>query len=405
MGPRAALLFAMGVLVSGYAFAQVTPEATAAVPVQDQTTAETTTAQPVPMEETAFRATEAGMPTVTTTETEMMPATEAPMATEDEPMAPTGMDTAATEGEMMPTAESGEMSGPVATALQQATETIADVIANSEPLSTVASLLEQAGLNEALSGEGPFTIFAPVNEAFANVPPELIEALQNQPEALATVLQYHVIPGLLDSRRLLELVMQNITTLEGEDIQLDTDDEVGAIALMTPGSISFVVNPDMVATNGIVHQISGPLLPLAVRDIVEGALATAQQAVQENMGALEEMCEPEPNQYAVDNPGTFDFEPVCIRVNPEDLDNPAGCGPPEEDYVECICVPEEEVDDLVEDCMEFYADMAEGMPPPDAPTGPEMPPPGAPTGPEMPPPGAPMGQEMSPPDAPVAQEQ
>lgn len=156
------------------------------------------------------------------------------------------------------------------------TQTIAQVAAATPQLSTLTSALQAAQLVETLDGTGPFTVFAPVNSAFAQLPQADIERLlAPENRALLTkVLTYHVVPGRLLSSQLTE--GQTLTTAEGTTltITLAGGPKVNGVAITTP---------DIVTKNGVVHLIGGVLTQnLDVVDVatVKGfsSLVSAAQA-------------------------------------------------------------------------------------------------------------------------------
>ncbi|TPN81272.1 fasciclin domain-containing protein [Aquimarina algicola] len=153
-------------------------------------------------------------------------------------------------------------------------QSIVDTAIATPELSTLVSALQAADLVGALSGEGPFTVFAPTNTAF--------EALEAIPEgdALKEVLLYHVASGKFTAADLLE--KQTVTTLQGAEVTIEKDEE-GNVLLN--GSIK-VMTADIEATNGIIHLITGVLLPPAeIQSIVDTAIATPELSTL--VGALQ----------------------------------------------------------------------------------------------------------------------
>jgi uncharacterized surface protein with fasciclin (FAS1) repeats len=128
--------------------------------------------------------------------------------------------------------------------------TVVDVIAADPNLSTLVELLAQADLLDTLTGPGPFTVFAPTNDAFAALPQEQFDALAADPEMLRAVLLNHVSEGLVFSGDL--AADTAYPTLQGENLML-----------MDDGTLSGanVVTPDLEASNGVVHVIDTVLLP------------------------------------------------------------------------------------------------------------------------------------------------
>ena len=133
----------------------------------------------------------------------------------------------------------------------EASETIVDIAAGNPDFSTLVELVTSAGLAETLSGEGPFTVFAPTNDAFAAVDEATLEALAADPEgALTEVLQLHVIAGEVDSTTALEAVDTCVDTLGGQ-VKVEMDGEN-----LTFGGAT-VTSTDIEGSNGIIHVIDG----------------------------------------------------------------------------------------------------------------------------------------------------
>lgn len=150
-----------------------------------------------------------------------------------------------------PTAEAPEVTEDV---MVTEGETIVDVAAANGSFNTLVAAVEAAGLVETLSGEGPYTVFAPTDEAFAALPEGTLDKLllpENQ-EALTQILTYHVVPAEVTSS---DIEPGMVTTVEGDDLDITVD----AGAVMVNGAS--VVQPDVVASNGVIHVIDSVLLP------------------------------------------------------------------------------------------------------------------------------------------------
>ena len=120
--------------------------------------------------------------------------------------------------------------------------------------STLAAALGKAGLIETLKGDGPFTVFAPTNVAFAKVPQQTLDELL-QPEnkkQLAAILAYHVVPGKVTSNQV--KARSSATTLQGEKINISQGDGVKI-------NDANVIVTDLEATNGVIHIIDSVLMP------------------------------------------------------------------------------------------------------------------------------------------------
>lgn len=141
----------------------------------------------------------------------------------------------------------------------QAKPDIVETAAAAGSFSTLLAAAEAAGLVEALKGDGPLTVFAPTDEAFAALPDGTVETLL-QPEnkaALAGILKLHVIAGA--KVKSADLAGQQITaaTLNG-DVSVDGRD---GVVVTAPGSTATVIAADLSAANGVIHVIDTVLLP------------------------------------------------------------------------------------------------------------------------------------------------
>lgn len=119
---------------------------------------------------------------------------------------------------------------------------------------TLVTALEAAGLVETLQGAGPFTVFAPTDEAFAKLPKGDLDALLANPEKLAAVLTYHVVPGKVMAADVVGL--ESAKTVQGQSIDIGTSDGVTVDGAK-------VVKADIPATNGVIHVIDTVILPEA----------------------------------------------------------------------------------------------------------------------------------------------
>jgi uncharacterized surface protein with fasciclin (FAS1) repeats len=155
-----------------------------------------------------------------------------------------------------PATEAPAMSEAPATSADMADPgTIVDVAAGNPDFSTLVSAVQAAGLAETLSGEGPFTVFAPTNEAFAAVPAEVLDKLLADKEALTKVLTYHVLPGQVMAA---DVAPGEVTTVEGSAATI-TDD--GGTLKIDDATI---VATDVAASNGVIHVIDAVLIPATV---------------------------------------------------------------------------------------------------------------------------------------------
>ncbi len=134
--------------------------------------------------------------------------------------------------------------------------TIVDVAVANGSFTTLVAAVEAAGLVETLSGEGPFTVFAPTDEAFAALPEGTLDSLLEDPEALAEILTYHVVSGKVLAEDVVGL--DAATTVQGDDISIEVVD--GGVVL---NGSSNVIATDVEASNGVVHVIDTVILPPA----------------------------------------------------------------------------------------------------------------------------------------------
>jgi uncharacterized surface protein with fasciclin (FAS1) repeats len=131
--------------------------------------------------------------------------------------------------------------------------TIVDVAVGAG-FETLVAAVQAAGLVETLQGEGPFTVFAPTDEAFAALPDGVLDGLLADSEALANVLTYHVVSGAVYAADVVGLA--SAATVQGEEIAITVDD--GGVVL---NGMSNVVTTDVEASNGVIHVINQVILP------------------------------------------------------------------------------------------------------------------------------------------------
>ena len=141
------------------------------------------------------------------------------------------------------------------------TQSIVQIASGNPDFSTLVSLVQKAGLVEAISAPGPFTVFAPTNEAFAKLAkaaPATYAAVLADPALLAKVLTYHVVAGDIKSAQAIAVAQQNGTVkpLEGEPISLSLKD-----GKLTLNGSATVVTADILATNGVIHVIDTVIVP------------------------------------------------------------------------------------------------------------------------------------------------
>ncbi|HEX6146145.1 MAG TPA: fasciclin domain-containing protein [Acidimicrobiia bacterium] len=118
---------------------------------------------------------------------------------------------------------------------------------------TLLAAVEAAGLVETLEGEGPYTVFAPTDDAFAALPEGTVEGLLEDPEALGAILLYHVVPGEVTSDQVVTL--ESATTAQGSDLAIRVEGDSVFV------NDAQVIVTDIQASNGVIHVIDAVLLP------------------------------------------------------------------------------------------------------------------------------------------------
>jgi uncharacterized surface protein with fasciclin (FAS1) repeats len=176
--------------------------------------------------------------------------------------------TAQTAPAAAPAAAAAATTNPtVGGAVMDATKPIAVNAAAAPNLTTLVKAVQAAGLATTLSGPGPFTVFAPTNDAFTRLAPGTVDTLL-KPEnkaTLAKVLTYHVVPGTLTLADLQAKVAAgggkaSLTTVEGEPLVVEL---VGGGVQLTDvnGNKSYIETADVKQSNGVVHVVNGVVLP------------------------------------------------------------------------------------------------------------------------------------------------
>ena len=148
-----------------------------------------------------------------------------------------------------------------------ATKDIVDNAVNSKDHTTLVAAVKAAGLVDTLKTKGPFTVFAPVNEAFAALPAGTVDTLL-KPEnkaALTKVLTFHVVPGNYDAAALMKMVKDGhgkamLKTVEGESLTIT---QIGSVLTVSDskGGMAHVTIADVKQSNGVIHVVDRVLLP------------------------------------------------------------------------------------------------------------------------------------------------
>ena len=151
------------------------------------------------------------------------------------------------------------MAAPSTDAGASAAPAMGDIVATADGAGTFKTLLAAAtaaGLVDTLKGPGPFTVFAPTDEAFAALPAGTLDGLLKDPEALKKILLYHVVSGAVTADQVVG--MTSADTVEGSPIAISVKD--GKVYL---NDTTQVVTTDIMASNGVIHVIDKVLLPPA----------------------------------------------------------------------------------------------------------------------------------------------
>ena len=150
--------------------------------------------------------------------------------------------------------------------LMQPPASVVDVIMQTDTLSTLATAIDEAELDEDLMMAGPFTIFAPANDAFAAIDQATLAALLADPDGdLTDILQYHVVAGTYTSADFTDGMM--LMTLQGEELEISVMNDTILI------DTAMVIMSDLMADNGIVHVINGVLMPESITSAGEPEFA------------------------------------------------------------------------------------------------------------------------------------
>jgi uncharacterized surface protein with fasciclin (FAS1) repeats len=144
------------------------------------------------------------------------------------------------------------VAGTVSAGHHESKSDIVDVAVSNDSFATLVTALETAGLVDTLKSDGPFTVFAPTNDAFDKLPEGTLESLLADKEKLTQILTYHVVPGKVTSSQVAGL--NSATTVQGKNLAIDASSGV-----MINGAK--VIQADIEASNGVIHVIDTVLIP------------------------------------------------------------------------------------------------------------------------------------------------
>lgn len=146
---------------------------------------------------------------------------------------------------------------PTTCAASKAAEkkTIVGTAAGAEDFSTLVAAVKAAGLVDVLNGDGPFTVFAPTNEAFAKLPEGTVESLlkPENKEKLIAILKYHVVPGKVMAADVVKI--KEAETAQGQSVKIKVEE--GSVYV----DAAKVVKTDIECSNGVIHVIDSVILP------------------------------------------------------------------------------------------------------------------------------------------------
>ena len=156
---------------------------------------------------------------------------------------------------------------PVETIEPKEEASIVGVAASNDNFSTLVAAVKAADLVGTLDASGPFTVFAPTNDAFAKLPDGTVQSLlkEENREALTSILTYHVVSGKVTAADVLKAIEDNdgkfvITTVNGEKLKAYTKD--GKVMLKdAKGNHSTIIMTDIEASNGVIHAIDTVVMP------------------------------------------------------------------------------------------------------------------------------------------------
>ena len=139
-----------------------------------------------------------------------------------------------------------------ATSFAFAAADIVDTAVSAGQFKTLVKAVQEAGLVDTLKGKGPYTVFAPTDEAFAKLPAGTLEALLKDKQKLAAILTYHVVPGKVMAA---QVKTGPVKTVQGQSLTVSAMN--GAVMV----DKAKVVKTDIVASNGVIHVIDSVVLP------------------------------------------------------------------------------------------------------------------------------------------------
>lgn len=158
------------------------------------------------------------------------------------------------------TSEAAEYTDPSAAA-EQTEGDIVDTAESAGDFTTLLTAVKAAGLEDTLRGDGPFTVFAPTDEAFSALPANALDDLLADPTCtLADILKYHVVEGEVLADDIADMDGDTVTTVLGEDLTVEVDGDTVYLVDGTGNRVT-VTATDVDASNGVIHVIDAVLMP------------------------------------------------------------------------------------------------------------------------------------------------
>jgi uncharacterized surface protein with fasciclin (FAS1) repeats len=151
---------------------------------------------------------------------------------------------------------------PMTTGAAATADDIVGTAVGAGDFTTLVAAVQAAGLEDTLRGEGPFTVFAPTDEAFAALPAGTVDTLLADPAGdLTDILTYHVVSGAVPAADVVGLDGQAVTTVNGATFTVEVADDGSVTLTDGAGNEVNVIATDVQADNGVIHVIDGVLLP------------------------------------------------------------------------------------------------------------------------------------------------
>jgi uncharacterized surface protein with fasciclin (FAS1) repeats len=153
-------------------------------------------------------------------------------------------------------------------AAMSSSKNIVENALNSKDHTTLVAAVKAAGLVDTLEGPGPFTVFAPTNEAFDKLPPGTVQTLvaPENKDMLTRILTYHVVPGHLTASDLKRMIAAGggkamLTTVEGEPLTVSEGDMGHLVLTDAKGGMSTITIANVMQSNGVIHVVDSVLIP------------------------------------------------------------------------------------------------------------------------------------------------